>query len=173
SVVYGLNPSLLGWAGDVSAENPAFATLLTAEDPSAHFETDFYVAAIIGVSQAFSPNPQKPPFFADYPFRLEDGRVVPDPDAHARWEANFPASMIDGYLARGIPLRGLRFDSAFEDEFSHIPPTARALSARLTERGVEHTFEMYNGDHRNRLWGRGGRLYTEALPYFSRLLAGE
>ena len=173
SVVYGLNPSLLGWAGDVSAENPAFRLLVTEADPSEHFEDNFYVVAAIGLSQAFSPNPSKPPFFADYPFMLEDGRLVPAPEAHARWEANFPINMIDGYLARGIALRGIRFDSAFEDEFTHIPPTARALSERLTERGVAHVFEMYNGDHRNRLWGAGGRLYTEALPYFSRLLGRE
>jgi hypothetical protein len=37
----------------------------------------------------------------------------------------------------------------------------------LTEHGIDHTFEMYNGDHRNRLWGREGRLYTELLPFFS------
>lgn len=40
----------------------------------------------------------------------------------------------------------------------------------LSEHGIDHTFEMYNGDHRNRLWGREGRLYTEVLPYFSDLL---
>ena len=27
----------------------------------------------------------------------------------------------------------------------------------------EHTFEMYNGDHRNRLWGRTGRLYKSMV----------
>ena len=53
---------------------------------------------------------------------------------------------------------------------THIPITAKAFSDALTERGIAHQFEMYNGDHRNRLWGPRGRLYTELLPYFSRLL---
>lgn len=67
-------------------------------------------------------------------------------------------------------LRGLRFDSGYEDEFTHIPPSARAFSSALTARGIEHVFEEYNGDHRNRLWGRTGRLATELLPYFWNLL---
>lgn len=170
SVVYGMNPSLMGWAGDVSAENPAFEVLLSSDDPSAHFESNFYVPAIIGVSQAFSPNPNNPPFFADYPFKMQNGAIVPNPEAFARWEENFPENMIDEYRAHPGKLRGLRFDSAFIDEFSHIPPTTRAFSDALSAKQVPHTFEMYNGDHRNRLWGRQGRLYTEALPYFSSLL---
>ena len=170
SVVYGLNPSMMGWGGDVSPENPAFEVLLTTPDPSPHFETNFYVPAIIGVSQAFSPNPDNPPFFANYPFKIVQGEIEPEPGAFAHWEANFPINMIEAYLARSMVLSGLRFDSAFTDEFTHIPPTTKAFSEALTEKGVPHVFEMYNGDHRNRLWGEGGRLYTEVLPYFSRLL---
>ncbi len=170
STIYGLSPSLLGWGGDVSAENPAFELLLSAGDPSEYFDTNFYVTAIIGVSQAFSPNPDRPPYFADYPFKKVNGAVVPNQPAHSRWEANFPVNRIDAYLAQPVRLRGLRFDSAFTDGFTHIPPTSRAFSEALSEKGVEHTFEMFNGDHRNRLWGQQGRLYTEVLPYFSRLL---
>ena len=173
SAVYGMNPSMMGWGGDVSADNPAFEILLSNPDPSPYFESNFYVPAIIGVSQAFSPNPENPPFYADYPFKKENESIVPNPEAFARWEASFPTSLIDGYLAGADKLHGLRFDSAFTDEFSHIPPTTRAFSEALTEKGVPHVFEMYNGDHRNRLWGRQGRLYMEVLPYFSRLLEAE
>ncbi|MBX2820997.1 MAG: esterase family protein [Rhodothermaceae bacterium] len=171
SVVYGMNPSLMGWGGDVSAENPAFETLLSSSDPTPYFESNFYVPAIIGVSQAFSPNPDNPPFYADYPFRMENGAIVPNPEAFDRWEENFPKSMISDYLADTQRLQGLRFDSAFIDEFSHIPPTTKAFSDALSAQNVPHIFEMYNGDHRNRLWGSSGRLYTEVLPYFSRLLS--
>ena len=170
STVYGMNPSLMGWGGDVTAENPAFEILLTEADPSVHFETNFYAPAIIGVSQAFSPNPNKPPFFADFPFKKENGAITPDLEVHARWEANFPSGMIDYYLSGSSRLSGLRFDSAFTDEFTHIPITSKAFSDSLTVKEVPHIFEMYNGDHRNRLWGKQGRLYMDVLPYFSQLL---
>jgi hypothetical protein len=34
-------------------------------------------------------------------------------------------------------------------------------------------FEEYNGDHRNRMMGRTGRLANEVLPYFWMLLDSE
>lgn len=173
SAVYGLSPSLLGWGGDLSAENPAFGILATGADPSAHLDSDFYVTAVIGVSQAFSPNPDRPPYYADFPFEMSGSGLVPSEPAHGLWESNFLASRIDSYLAQTFRLTGLGFDVGFADQFTHIPPTSRSFSEALTEKGVQHTFEMYNGNHRNRLWGEGGRLYTEVLPFLSRALAGE
>ena len=173
SAVYGLSPSLLGWSGDLSVENPAFAILATEEDPSGHIESNFYVGALIGTSQAFSPNPDRPPFYADFPFRMNGDELVPNEPAHSRWESNFLANRIDSYLEQPIRLNGIKFDAGFTDQFTHIPPTSRALSEALTDKNVEHTFEMYNGDHRNRLWGDSGRLYTEVLPFLSRTLLGE
>lgn len=173
SAVYGLSPSLLGWGGDLSAENPAFSLLASGTDPSAHLDTDFYVTAVVGVSQAFSPNPDRPPYYADYPFKMSGGGLVPNEPAYGLWESNFLANRIDSYLAQPFRLGGLRFDAGFADQFTHIPPTSMAFSEALTGKGVPHTFEMYNGDHRNRLWGEGGRLYTEVLPFLSRVLQGE
>ncbi len=84
SAVYGMNPSMMGWGGDVSAEIPAFDILLSSSDPSSHFETNFYVPTIIGISQTFSHNPDNPPFFAEYPFKKDNGNIVPNPEAFAQ-----------------------------------------------------------------------------------------
>lgn len=173
SAVYGLSPSVLGWSGDLSVENPAFAIVATEDDPSDFIESNFYVGAIIGVSQAFSPNPDRPPFYADFPFRMDGDELVPNEPAHGRWESNFLANRIDAYLKQSFRLNGIMFDAGYADQFTHIPPTSRALSEALTEKNVQHTFEIYNGDHRNRLWGESGRLYTEVLPFLSRTLASQ
>lgn len=170
SAVYGMNPGVMDWAADVSAENPAFRQVHAIEKPEDLEGASFYVMAVIGVSQAFSPNPGKPPFFADYPFAVENGRLVSSQPAHSRWEENMPVKMAGEYAENLKSLAGLRFDSAFTDKFPHIPLNSRALSEELTRLGVEHTFEMYNGDHHNRLWGRQGRVRTEVLPWFSDLL---
>ncbi len=169
SVVYAMNPAVLGWAGDLSTENPAFRTVIDRSDWS---EMDgFYEPAVICIGQAFSPNPDRPPFFVDLPFKVENNQLVPNQPAFDLWEAHFPLNMAARYQANLKRLKGIRFDSGYEDEFTHIPPTNRAFSKRLTELGVRHIFEEYNGDHRNRLWGETGRLYTEVLPWFSLLLA--
>jgi enterochelin esterase-like enzyme len=176
SVVYGMNPSLLGWGGDVSPDNPELAEAFALdglEGLEGLEQAGFYAQALAAVAHAFSPNPEAK-LLADLPFRPgsghDEGSIVPASPGYERWQAQMPVYMAASHLDALRRLRGLRFDSAFVDEYSHIPPTSREFSRVLTELGIRHTFEMYNGDHRNRLWGRQGRLCTEVLPWFSRLL---
>jgi S-formylglutathione hydrolase FrmB len=171
SVVYGMNPALVGWGGDLTALNPAYLEAARATSYE-QIQPPSYAAGIVTVAQAFSPNPQRPPFYVDLPYREANGTAVPAEPAFSAWEANFLDNMVPKYTANLKRLRGLRFDSAYADEFQFIPPNSRALSLKLTTYAIDHVFEEYNGDHRNRLWGPMGRIYTEVLPYFSRLLTG-
>ncbi len=172
SVVYGINPAVLGWGGDLTIENPAFRFLLTKQpsSPEEAFKGGLYAIGAIVVAQAFSPNPDRLPLFVDLPFEIVDGRLRPAQPAFQKWVEHMPVHMVGKYLENLRKLRGLRFDSGYEDEFTHIPVTARALSAALTAHGIDHIFEEYNGDHRNEMMGRNGRLANEVLPYFWLLL---
>lgn len=168
SVVYGMNPAVLGWGGDLTADNPAFRNVL--ERHGWKELQGLWENGIICASQAFSPNPHKAPFFADVPFVMTNGKLAPNGAPHEAWEGRFPILLAPRYRDNLLKLRGLRFDSGTGDEFTHIPVTSRELSRVLTDLGVSHVFEEYNGDHRNRLWGQTGRMYTEVLPWFSLLL---
>lgn len=175
SVVYGMNPAVLGWAQDLSGENPAFNFLLTKKpnSPAEVMQGGFYALGIIVVAQAFSPNPERGPLFIDLPFALVEGKLQKAEPTYGKWNENMPLYMVEKYASNLKSLRGFRFDSGYDDQFKHIPPTSRALSAALTKQGIEHVFEEYNGDHRNRMMGRTGRLATEVLPYFWLLLDSE
>lgn len=173
SVVYAMNPAVLGWAHDLSIENPGFASILKMTTPEEVLKGDFYLAAIIVLGQAFSPNPDRPPFFADFPFKMVGEKLQPAGPAYSKWQENFPIHMIETYRSNLSMLRGLKIDSGTEDEFKHIPVTTRTLSSELTAFGIEHIFEEYNGDHRNRLWKRSGRIATEVMPFFWRLLESQ
>jgi S-formylglutathione hydrolase FrmB len=171
SVAYGMNPALIDWGGDLNIDNHGFGAVLKAKSFDELLRTnDIYNIGVLTVAQAFSPNPNKPPFYADLPFVLVDGKLKPDENAFARWREHSATQMVAKYRANLTRLRGYRFDSGYEDEFRFIPPNCRAFSTELTNNGIDHEFEEYNGDHRNRMWGRGGRLMTEVLPYFSQLL---
>lgn len=175
SVVYGMNPAVLDWGRDLTIDNPSFRFLLTNKitSPEDALKGGLHAVGAIVVAQAFSPNPEKAPLFIDLPFAVVDGKLQPAEPAFSKWQENMPVHMVEKYAANLRKLRGLRFDSGYEDEFTHIPLTARALSAALTARGIEHVFEEYNGDHRNRMMGRTGRLANEVLPYFWLLLDSE
>lgn len=170
SVVYALNPAVMGWAADFTPDTPGFRRILEIDSYDSLVKTqDLYTMAIVTLGQAFSPNPAKPPFYADLPFEMTEGKLRPTA-AYTRWESNFPIKMVGQYAANLKRLRGLKFDSGVNDEFKFIVENSRALSAELTKQGIDHIFEEYNGDHRNRLWSRTGRLYNEVFPYFWLLL---
>jgi S-formylglutathione hydrolase FrmB len=164
-VVYALNPAVLGWARDLTVENPAFATLPGMKSLEELYKGGIYHLGIVVIGQAFSPNPSKPPFFIDLPYAVVDGKLRPSEPGFSKWQENFPINMAEKHRSNLSKLRGLKFDSGYEDEFTHIPPTSRLFSTELTSLGIDHVLEEYNGDHRNRLWGRTGRIATEVLPY--------
>lgn len=77
SVVYGMNPAVLGWAADVSLEEPGFGILLQLKTFDDVFKGGFYAVGGMCLAQAFSPNPSRPPFYVDLPFKLVDGNSWP------------------------------------------------------------------------------------------------
>ena len=174
-VVYGMSSALLGFAAntDLSEKNAGFERAATVTPQTLNPREDSMVASILCVAQAFSPNVENPPFLADLPYEMRDGRLQKVAECYGRWESKMPLYMAPAYKENLGKLRALRFDSGRYDQYTHIPPTNRALSDLLTDLAIPHTFEEYNGDHRNRLWGDEGRLVTEVLPWFSRMLERE
>ncbi|MEO7507886.1 MAG: alpha/beta hydrolase family protein, partial [Pyrinomonadaceae bacterium] len=159
SVAYGMNPALIDWGGDLTIDNHGFVAVLKAKSLDELLKSnDIYTIGVLCVAQAFSPNPAKPPFFADLPFVMTDGKMQVEPGAFARWREHSATHLVARYRANLSRLRGIRFDSGYEDEFRFIPGNCQAFSNELTNNGIDHTFEEYNGDHRNRMWGRQGRL---------------
>lgn len=119
------------------------------------------------MAAAFSPNPKSAPLFVDFPFQLENNILVPNGEAYARFQAKLPVNMVAEYTNNLLRLRGIYIDYGVQEEFSHIPAGSLALSRELSEHGIPHTFEIYQGDHNRRI---PERLETRVLPFFSRLL---
>ncbi len=166
SVVYGMNPAMLGWSRDLSIENRTFIDALNAKSLDDLFKTrNIFAVGFITISQAISPNPAKPPFYADFPFELKDGQLVPAEPAFSKWQEYSPANLVGKYRDNLRKLKGLKFDSGNRDEFLFIIDNSRELSKILTAYGIEHIFEEYNGDHRNKLWGKNGRIISDVLPF--------
>lgn len=174
SAVWAMNPCCLAMVEDLEFENPAVRGALrieTLEDFDAALAArDFYPVAVIALASVFSPRPDLPPLYVDLPFREEDDRLVPAEPAYSRWRAAVPAARARAHREALAGLRALRVDTAFTDEFGHIPPAARMFADTLAVLEVPHVFEMYEGDHRNRIRERVTEL---VLPWFSRLLEGE
>ena len=115
------------------------------------------VMTVFAEAAAWSPNPKNPPFFFDLP--TKEGK--PQPAVVARWAANAPLAMIDQYVTNLKKLDTIGIDVGDKDG---LAASNRQLSEVLTQYDIRNTFELYEGDHTNRI---AARMETKVLPFFS------
>lgn len=125
----------------------------------------FLVRMALAEASAFSPNPAKPPFFADFPLNRPGAADENGENAKARWLANIPIHMIDSYRTNLAALRGIAFDAGTKEE--GIQAANRVLSGALRRNKIEHSFEVFEGGHNDKAFER---IETKILPFFSRTL---
>jgi enterochelin esterase-like enzyme len=117
-------------------------------------------ATTYAASAAWAPNPAKPPFYVDFP--VVGG--APQPDVLARYAANAPHAMLDQYVASLKRYEAIALDIGDQD---FLKSGNDQMDALMTSRGVPHTYEIYEGDHTNRVWER---FQDAVLPFFSERL---
>jgi enterochelin esterase-like enzyme len=112
------------------------------------------------IAAAWSPNPDKPPLYYDFP--LANGAL--DPLILTKWNANVPLMMIDQYVPNLRKYEAIAIDVGLQDGFI---VANKAISDVLTRYGIEHVYEAYEGDHTNKV---AERYQMHVLPFFSREL---
>ncbi|WP_432535142.1 alpha/beta hydrolase [Kineococcus arenarius] len=119
------------------------------------------IGTAVQAAAAWAPNPDKAPLYFDSPY--ENGELVPE--VYARMTANRPLAFVDQYIS---DLRTQDIAMDVGDEDLNIARNLTRLDAVLTSYGVEHSFEVYAGNHGNRI---PERFEDEVLPFFSENLS--
>ncbi|TFB10496.1 hypothetical protein E3V55_05755 [Candidatus Marinimicrobia bacterium MT.SAG.3] len=138
----------------------------------ASFDTlDFYTRIMISKAVGFSPNTQNLPFMGDLPWVYEDGEDVFKEMVWERW-LSFSLTnddLLHDYVSERDKVRNhpkaLMFDLGSGDRYVR---SNERFSAILSESGIEHQFEVYDGNHLNRIHER---ITKSMLPFFSENLA--
>lgn len=115
----------------------------------------------LAMAASYDPDPRVPNGFR-LPFDLETGVLLPQ--RWKRWLAHDPIRLATRHAGALKTLRGLFIDCGWRDQF-HIHYGSRQLSRVLTERGVAHVYEEFDGTHS----GIDHRL-ERSLPFLSRVL---
>ena len=169
--VYALSPCCTDLVGDQGPSNPAWARIVALSSPDqagvALRNKDFFVAADNAIAAALAPDPASKSL-GDLPFTVEGGQVKTNPVGFSRIAMNMPANMVFPLLANIVRLKGIFIEYGAQDNFSHIPIGAQEVSARLSQAGVPHTLEVYEGDHGNRI---EERIREHLLPWTSQRIA--
>ncbi|MGI8783929.1 MAG: alpha/beta hydrolase [Acidobacteriota bacterium] len=138
--------------------------VLAAENPAQAAER---LPGLVGFAAAYSPNPNRPPLFVDFPFEVVNGKLQRVQSVWQKWHANDLEVLVASRGTNLRRLRALRIDCGRSDE---IVTRARLLTNALTQSGIRHIYEEFDGGHGNRnRW----RVETKLLPFFSAALAGQ
>lgn len=107
-------------------------------------------------SAAWSPNPDKPPFFLNLP--SQGGEV--QYSVLADWAANAPHAMLSQYVPEMKSFDAIGLEVGLQDTLLNDNATMDALMTRF---GIPHRYETYEGDHVNHI---AERFVEKALPFF-------
>ncbi|MEO9891353.1 alpha/beta hydrolase-fold protein [Aurantibacter sp.] len=130
------------------------------------FVPNFFVA----VGRAFSPNPNKPPFFANLPYSYEADSLIIDYDTKDLWNKHMLHVMADEYIENLKKLKAIKIDWGRNDEFDFVIMGCKTFSQKLENLGIEHLAEEYIGTHGNKIWTEDGRVLNDMLPFFDTYL---
>lgn len=158
--LYAMSPCCLAPELEPSHEAMARAAAITSDEQLAGIE--FGIGALLASAAAWSPNPERPPFYLDLP--IENGEMRPE--VIAKWVANAPLTTVHQYIPQLRTFTTpIHLDAGDEDE--PIAGTVRSLAGVLESYGIDHVSEIYEGGHRDRVHER---VETRLLPVMGDLL---
>lgn len=132
---------------------------MSEEDAAA---AGFGELAALSTLATWSPDPTADNAFHVYTGLQEDGTI--DPLVNQRLAANSPVVLVPQYLPALNGLEAFAMDIGDQD---FLLAGNAAFRAELDRFGVDYDFELYEGDHGNRI---RERLRTEVLPFFAQHL---
>lgn len=162
SSVYLLSPCCLEPFSNQPLDSARVSAIESVKTVAAFEKADFLTKILYAMSAAWSPNPQKAPLYLDPLF--QNGQL--NPTVQAKWWSNMPLVTLDQHILNLKQLRGLAFDAGTKDE--SIAAAITKLDSSLNNYGLKHDFEIYEGDHLNRI---GERIAQKMLPFFSERLS--
>ena len=181
--VYALSPCCLEWDNNWSPSNPSWDKALnfknmadiavarkfvqesSPSDPK--WSVAFAALGDVALSAAWSPNPERAPFLADFPVERRGKRLAYVQRARAAWIANLIVPMLGQYRSNLMQLSGIAFDIGNRDWNQSLIRQAHDLDLALNREHIRHEFEEYVGTHTNRI---PERIESKTLPFFSRVL---
>ena len=155
--------SMSGCCLDPRGVNPVDAPLEKLTTREEVEKITMFGRTTLAASAAWAPNAQRPPFFMDLPTR--DGEK--QADVIARYTANAPSVMVPQYAAQLKRYSAIMMDIGLQDG---LIGGNVATDRALTQSGVQHTYENYEGDHMNKI---AERFEKQVIPFFSKQLSGK
>ncbi len=143
---------------DPMTMTPEVAARIEAMSEAEVEAAQFAQLAPVSTLATWSPDPSDDGFLKVYTGLKPDGTL--DPLVNHRLAANSPVVMVPQYLPALNSLEAFAMDIGDKD---FLLEGNRKFREELDRFGVKYQFELYEGDHGNRV---ADRIRTEVLPFF-------
>lgn len=144
---------------DPSVMTPELAQMIEGMGDEDVAGAEFFQLAGVSTAATWSPDPTADNAMHIYTGLQEDGTI--DPLVNQRLAANAPVVLVPQYLPELNNLEAFAMDIGDQD---FLLEGNAAFRAELDRFGVDYEFELYEGDHGNRI---RERIRTEVLPFFA------
>jgi S-formylglutathione hydrolase FrmB len=116
-----------------------------------------------GLSASYSPNPDNPPYFVDFPVAFPSGRLIPE--VWSRWLSFDPVVVWPERRENLSSLRGLLLTAGRRDDW-YLHWGHRILHEAWTEAGIAHEHREHVGTHESRFY----EAHAEAVEWLADVL---
>jgi hypothetical protein len=124
---------------------------------------------MVAFGRAWSPNPDNPPFYCDFPFEYNGDKLTIHQDILKKWHNNMPLYMIDDNLDNLQKLKAIKLDWG-RNAGDRFTIQCEMFSQQLENAGITHFAEEYIGTHVSGIYTKGGRIPQQVLPFFNMYL---
>ncbi|HSG33665.1 MAG TPA: alpha/beta fold hydrolase [Sphingomonadaceae bacterium] len=150
------------WAQSACCVSPRRETVESAQRLAAipledGIKADFGTRAALSSMVAWSPNPQNPPYYADFPIR--DGAL--DETVLAKWANNSPLAMVASHIPALQSYAAIGADVGDKDG---LVVDDTLIHEELARFGIAHRWEVYDGTHVDKI---GPRFDSVVLPFMA------
>jgi len=151
------------WAQSACCVSPRTETVESARAMAAvPYEgvdkSGFGMRAGLASAVAWAPNPNKPPYYVDFPI---NGTGEIDELVIAKWANNSPLAMVPSHVGALKSFDAIGLDVGDKDG---LVTDDTLIHQELETFGIDHEWEVYDGDHTNRI---GQRFSEVVLPFFA------
>jgi enterochelin esterase-like enzyme len=157
SSLYAMSACCMIDTAEVNATMTAMEAIRTKEDAA---KLNFNQKSPLARAAAWSSNPSNPPLFIDLP--VKDGKQRPV--IAAKWMSNSLIVMLQQYAPNLKKMKAIEMNVGNMDGLAQ---PNRDMDEALTDAGVPHHFEIFEGDHNGQV---PVNFETKVLPFFSKQL---
>lgn len=159
---------------ELQADPSSYAYASTVENWSQFYSLGWLQQEPFAFSAALAPNPDRPPFYCDFPYVYTDTiprEVIKVQEVYDKFLEQDILRLTEKHRDALLSMKAIYIDCGTSDD---LIERSRQLNEKLEGFGIEHSYKEFSGSHTSRVMASTGdalELFSSAMAF--EMLAGE